>query len=206
MNNYIALYHTHKTVVILFLLLYLVKTVLLFVNQDTLEKFTKITKIPEMIISFIFLATGLSMLYIWTEIRLFQWIKFSVIAVAIPLAVIGFKKKNKILATLSFLLIITAYGLAEMNKRRQNIEKTYDETATMTIMGKQLFNSNCIICHGDDGKLGQAGAKDLSISKLSKEEIVSIVTTGRNSMPPYKKYFTPEEIEAIADYVKTLRK
>ena len=49
---FVALYHTHKLVVVLFLLIYLIKTILLVANKtDALEKFKKITKIPEMIVS-----------------------------------------------------------------------------------------------------------------------------------------------------------
>ncbi len=205
-NPYIGLYHTHKTVVVLFLLIYLIKTILIFVNQDALTKFTKIIKIPEMMISFGFLATGIGMLVMWPEVRMLQVIKLVVVFISIPVAIIGFKKQNKPLALLSLVLIIGAYGLAEVNKRKFKVEKPqYEARATLSILGKQLYNGNCIICHGADGKLGQAGAKNLAISKLQKNEIIEIVTHGKNSMPPYKKYFDEKEIEAVADYVLTLR-
>ncbi|MBP9069466.1 MAG: SirB2 family protein, partial [Bacteroidia bacterium] len=52
--------HTHILVVTLFLLLYVIKTILLLSNRtDLLQKFSKMFKIPEMIISTLFLITGI---------------------------------------------------------------------------------------------------------------------------------------------------
>ena len=52
--------HTHYLMVVLFTLIYLIKTILLLSDRDELlEKFKKKTKIAEMIVSFGFLATGI---------------------------------------------------------------------------------------------------------------------------------------------------
>jgi uncharacterized membrane protein SirB2 len=51
--------HTHYLVVTLFLLIYVVKTILLLSNKnDLLATFTKKVKVFEMVVSFLFLATG----------------------------------------------------------------------------------------------------------------------------------------------------
>jgi cytochrome c5 len=214
---YTGILHTHKLVVILFLLLYVVKTFLLLTNKkELLEQVKKYTKITEMIISFTFLATGLYLLVMGVETTsMFQWIKFVAVFASIPLAVIGFKKENKILATLSLLLIVAAYGLAEVNKSRRVSKKVIAEniiaepTQTnydINLHGKAIFNGYCIVCHGEDGKLGLNGAKDLSISTLTDEEIKNIILHGKNGMSPYKKVLTEQEVEAVKNHVKNLRK
>ncbi len=72
--------------------------------------------------------------------------------------------------------------------------------------GKIVFESNCIRCHGHDGKLGKIGAKNLQVSKLSDEQLVKTISNGKWFMPRWKKTLTPDQIAAVAVYVKTLRK
>ena len=72
--------------------------------------------------------------------------------------------------------------------------------------GEQLFNMHCTLCHGKDGKLGLNGAKDLTVSALSREEMVARVTHGKGRMMPYKNVLTPAEIDAVVAHVRSLRK
>ncbi|MEM1137750.1 MAG: hypothetical protein AAGI07_18065, partial [Bacteroidota bacterium] len=73
---YTGLLHTHKLVVVLFLLIYLIKTVLLLIGKkDNLDTFSKKVKIPEMVISFLFLITGAVMLFQLPEIKILLIIK-----------------------------------------------------------------------------------------------------------------------------------
>ena len=52
--------HSHTLFVVLFTLIYLIKTILLLSDRDELlEKFKKKTKVAEMVVSFGFLATGI---------------------------------------------------------------------------------------------------------------------------------------------------
>lgn len=81
--------------------------------------------------------------------------------------------------------------------------KTSESSA---VSGETIYKENCSLCHGPDGKLGISGAKDLSISTMDKNQAVEIITNGKNQMTPYKSLLTPEEINAVADYVLTLKK
>lgn len=72
--------------------------------------------------------------------------------------------------------------------------------------GKALYEQNCSICHGDDGKLGSAGSKDLSISTFTMEERIQIITNGKNSMAPFKGVMDDSQIKAVAEYIESLRK
>lgn len=71
---------------------------------------------------------------------------------------------------------------------------------------EKTYNRKCGICHGRDGKLMASGSPDLTISKLSKEEVVAIITNGKNNMPPQRDILSKEEIAAVADYAMKLRK
>src|SRR5687768_804826 len=93
--------HTHYLVVTLFLLIYLVKTILLLSNRnDLLANFNRKVKVFEIIVSALFLITGI---YLATQLPFggkydyLFYIKIAMVLLSIPLAVIGFKKHNKIL-------------------------------------------------------------------------------------------------------------
>ncbi|MES2565925.1 MAG: cytochrome c [Bacteroidota bacterium] len=190
--------HSHYLFVVLFTLIYMIKTILLLSDRDELlEKFKKKTKVVEMIVSFGFLATGIYLMTQMPHIPALMYVKVALIILSIPLAVIGYKKKNKVLATLSFFLIVVSFGIAEKVKKEKSGEKL------VTISGKQIFEEKCTLCHGDDGKLGMSGAKDLSITQLDHAGIVTIVTEGKNTMASYKGTLSPEQIEAVSDYIET---
>ena len=198
-NMYIGLRHLHVLVVILFLLLYLIKLILLLTNKkEQLAKFTKITRIPEMIISLLFLLTGVAML-LHSHVTTMVVIKIVLVMAAIPLAVIGFRRSNKLLAALSVLMIIGAYGLAEMNK------VGVDAPAVTLVDGKKLYEQNCQLCHGEDGKLAMHGAKDLTATQLNDEQIRTLLMEGKNAMSSYKELYSTDQINAVMHYIKTLK-
>ncbi len=197
--------HTHLLTVILFLLIYLIKTALLLLNKnEALANFTKKVKVPEMIISTLFLATGIYMITQVPEIKSLLIIKIIAVLVSIPLAIIGFKKGNKALAVIALLLLITAYGLAEMSKKQKSKSM---ETITETVVdGKAIYNASCITCHGEDGKLALMGAKDLTQTQMDLNAKIEIIKTGKNAMTPFAGMLNDEQIHAVAEYVESLKK
>ena len=70
--------------------------------------------------------------------------------------------------------------------------------------GAKLFNMHCTLCHGQDGRLGNNGAKDLTASQLTREEMIALVSNGRGVMAAYKNVLSPAEIDAVVAYVRTL--
>ena len=199
----------HKISVIIFLLIYLVKTILLVANQnENLEKFKKLTKVLEMIVSAAFLITGVWMLVQIGSIKTLQIIKIILVLASIPVAVIAYKKSNKALAIISLLMIIMAYGLAEMSKKQKAIgtdENGLKSTDT-AVLGQSVYTAYCVKCHGEDGKKGFMGAYDLSITTMDKPNIVNIITNGKESMTPFKDVLNEQQIQAVAEYVQTLKK
>lgn len=202
MSTFEILKKTHFVVVTIFFLIYLIKTVLLVANKkEQLQGFAKKTKVLEMIVSFLFLGTGIYLLTQVPEFKTELIIKISMVFLSIPLAVVGFKKGNKGLAVLSFLLITAAFGLAEMSAKKNSAKVTNaDLKSDGSIDAKLLYTDNCAKCHGDDGKAGIMGATDLSATQLSADSIAVLTEKGRNSMPATVG-LTIEQRNAIAKYI-----
>ena len=72
--------------------------------------------------------------------------------------------------------------------------------------GRDLFQ-NCVLCHKYDGRGGPSeggyGA-DLRVTKLTREEVIQVITNGRMSkgMPPFRGMLDEEKIETLATFVK----
>jgi cytochrome c5 len=174
------------------------KTILLLSNkQDLLQKLTKITKVPEMIVSALFLITGVYLMTQLPEIKAITWIKVVLVLASIPLAIVGFKKGNKILAALSLLLITASYGLGEVSKKKR--EKG-EAVASTVNSGSELYSLKCASCHGADGKAGLSGATDLSKTMMDAAAIKQTVINGKATMP--KVEMSEEQALAVAAYVE----
>ena len=217
---------THRIAVSLFVLHYFIKTVLLLINKpETLKAYSKVTKIPEMVISTLFLLTGVWLVAETGNVSTMQIVKFTLVILSIPIAIVGFKKNNKAMAVTSLIFLLGAYGIAEMNKAEKKkaalkatVEATTEVVTDPTAAsydgvkhGEFVYNSisgvPCKSCHGSDGKAMIGGAKDLTATTLDKEGIKSAIKNGQNNgkMPSYGS-LKPAEYDALADYVLSLKK
>ncbi|MBZ5638989.1 MAG: cytochrome c [Acidobacteriia bacterium] len=76
--------------------------------------------------------------------------------------------------------------------------------------GKALFDAKCAMCHGKDGvaKPMAKNAANLNDAKwqaaTTADAIEKIISGGKGKMPKYAEKLKPEEIKAIAAYVKSL--
>lgn len=198
----------HVIAVNLFILIYLVKTILLFSNQAKLDSFSKKIKVPEMIISTLFLVTGIWLYAIVGAIKTFHVIKLLLIFTAIPLAVVGFKKHKKGLALIAFFFIVGAYGLAEMSRSKPYMAK---KTIPSEQVGLNVYQANCVMCHGEDGKKNYRGAVDLSSSVMDQGGSEAIISSGvkkgtHGSMPAFESTLSSDEIRSVAQYIQSLKK
>ncbi len=77
--------------------------------------------------------------------------------------------------------------------------------------GKVLFESKCAMCHGKDGvaKSMAKGSGNFNDPKwqqaTSQDAIEKTVTDGKNKMKGFKDKLTPEQIKAVASYIKSLK-
>ena len=119
------------------------------------------------------------------------------------------------MAVTSFVLIIASYGIAEMNKRtmvkrlelpKNVVVDTAESDYNTLAHGNALYTNQCEVCHGPEGNLQMSGAKDLTVSEMSRDEVVQRIKEGKLTMIAYEDHFSEQEIEAVADYVMSLRK
>ena len=204
---YTGLKHLHLLLVVLFVISILVKAILLFVNQEKFENYRNKTKVPEIIISVLFLVTGILMLVMKSaNVHALFWVKIAMVFAGIPLGIIGFKKKAKIPAMLAAFLFIMAYGVSEMAAKKAVVTTVeVDENLLGTSEhGAALYEKNCVTCHGSAGAKQLGGATDLSASDLSELDAITVIGEGRKSMPAFKA-LSAEEIQAISKYIQTLK-
>jgi mono/diheme cytochrome c family protein len=190
----------------IFLLIYFVKTILLLINSEgALDKFKQKTKVLEMIVSFAFLLSGI---YLWAnsgDLGLWFYVKVAAVVISIPLAIIGYKKGKKMLAVIAFFLIVYAYGVAE-TKSIFFSKQTGAPIDLAATDAQYIYSQQCVKCHGEDGKLGLSGAKDLSVSTLGLEERVAVIGQGKGAMVGFDNQLSKEQVAAVAEYVETLKK
>lgn len=110
-------------------------------------------------------------------------------------------------------LATCAVLLASCGEQKQEVgsNETPQNTAPKTraeavALGEVTYRSQCMLCHGADGKLGASGAKDLSVSTLGEQDVINLVSYGRGAMMAYKDLLTKDQIENVAAYIQTLRK
>ncbi len=98
------------------------------------------------------------------------------------------------------ILSIAALTLSCSNQNGQSNGSVSSST------GKTLYETNCAQCHGSDGKLGNSGATDLSVSVLSDDESKNRIKNGLNAMPPMAELLGSEaNIDSVVQFIKTLR-
>ncbi|MEO8630442.1 MAG: cytochrome c [Betaproteobacteria bacterium] len=72
--------------------------------------------------------------------------------------------------------------------------------------GRDLFQ-NCVLCHKYDGRGGPSEggyAADLRVTKLTRDEVVSVITNGRpqKGMPPFAGMLDEFKIDTLATFIK----
>lgn len=72
-------------------------------------------------------------------------------------------------------------------------------------LGKELYLLHCSSCHGENGDRQVSGAKNLTISTLSIEDIKKIIKQGKNGMPSFGGVLgSKNKIDSVAAHVITL--
>jgi cytochrome c6 len=76
------------------------------------------------------------------------------------------------------------------------------------------FKAKCAMCHGADGKGDTAmgkkfGVKDMGSADVqgkSDADLTTMITKGKDKMPPYDGKLTKEQIDGLVKYIRTLKK
>lgn len=69
--------------------------------------------------------------------------------------------------------------------------------------GKGDYNTKCAACHAPKAKVQKIS--DLEVSKMTRDEMIAVTQKGKGIMPGYEKDLSQAQIEAVIDYVLTLK-
>ncbi|SFE24032.1 cytochrome c551 [Paenibacillus algorifonticola] len=70
---------------------------------------------------------------------------------------------------------------------------------------EMIYKKKCMSCHGTDLQ-GRRGPSLQNIgSRLTEEEIVDVVTNGRNEMPKFEKNISAEDIQSVSKWLSELK-
>ena len=81
--------------------------------------------------------------------------------------------------------------------------------------GKNVYDSKCLMCHGDDAKGDTKAGKMMKTPDLTTEswkqgtsvpELVKTLREGLGKMPKYEGKLSEEELKAVAEYTRKLSK
>lgn len=116
------------------------------------------------------------------------------------------KLKSRTIKIISTCCFIAAAGIIAVNSYSTiALVNARNQAAS----GADLFANNCARCHGADGTGGKGpnltSEKRQSKWKDSDAKLVKKITKGGFIMPSFRKKLRPEEIKAIAGYVRTLK-
>jgi mono/diheme cytochrome c family protein len=106
---------------------------------------------------------------------------------------------NKIIVLISVTLFIISCSETEKKK------PIFTPTPVASVDGSKVFKISCAVCHGEDGKLGANGSKDLTKSVMTLEDRIAIITNGKGLMPAQGAILSTEEIKAAAAHTLSLK-
>jgi mono/diheme cytochrome c family protein len=77
--------------------------------------------------------------------------------------------------------------------------------------GAAAFKTNCAACHGPDGSSDTPTGKSMNapdlrspeVQKLSDTEIATVISDGKNAMPPFKN-LSKDQVTSLVKYIRGL--
>jgi len=150
--NYYQLMNAHKGIIYLFLLVYTIKVILMFVNDDLFQKVRAKTKVSEMILGTLIIGSGVTLIFMSATVEAWLIIKITLVLVAIGMAIVGLKKGNKVLAVLALVIFVYCFMIAI----KKSATLSYSAPKTENQMVYQNFDihpvslskTECVSFHG----------------------------------------------------------
>ncbi len=97
-------------------------------------------------------------------------------------------------------LYVNANEAPTINRLRPVYSDGGREDLTQAQIGRRIYETNCMSCHGSDLKgASELGASLLSLN-LSRQELDAVIIEGRNNMPAYPQ-FRSNDLDALAAYI-----
>lgn len=118
--------------------------------------------------------------------------------------------RSKTTAWMGALLATFALGLTLTSATPAAAEDKAPEAAAEAPDGAKLWKKKCKTCHGKDGLATKVGTKKnapadirTKAKTMSVEDIVKVVTEGKEKMKGYKDKLSEAEIKAVSEYTKS---
>ena len=78
--------------------------------------------------------------------------------------------------------------------------------------GRQLFQEQCVGCHGPDGraqtdmgkKVGAADLTSATIQQQSDSKLETVIKDGKEKMPAFNSKLSDDEIRSVLQYVRQM--
>jgi mono/diheme cytochrome c family protein len=112
-----------------------------------------------------------------------------------------------------FVLFIAAFGVVFAGRSLKGTRISTSNASASS--AAELYAKNCASCHGKDGRAKTfkgklKHARDLADpewqARVSDERIFNSIMNGKGKMPAYGKKLSEQEINALAAYVRGLKK
>jgi len=106
-------------------------------------------------------------------------------------------------------LVVCLFGSVHGQLNAQTAGTAAKSSHQSNNQGRQLFESNCAVCHGLDGRGGERGpdiSKRQQVVQLSDSEIAEILRGGKiaSGMPPFGQLGEPK-LKALLAYLRALQ-
>lgn len=101
------------------------------------------------------------------------------------------------------LLLLSACTSSESNNKSNGNSESIVRLVDANAEIENLYSNRCLNCHAIDlsGKMGEQTNLQRVHERLSYDEIVNVITEGRNLMPSFAERLTSEEINALAGWL-----
>lgn len=207
--------HTHTLIASLYTLLVCVLSFFVVTrNKNAFTTLRRKLRWPRMVLEILLLGTGAFLLYRAPDgLTADYFVKYGATAAAIVLAIVGFKRFQRLPSTLSVLLLVYVFYAARQHDWRLRSAETRSAGVevfksmppeTLQAQGKELYKINCLRCHGDNGRAQYRKAPDLTRFEKGDEYARHLLVNGLNAMPAFS-HLNETQQEAVLAYLKSLK-
>lgn len=123
-------------------------------------------------------------------------------------------KKTGLIAAVA--LVATGFFLLfSVVSSHASLQNSNSSSTAQPVAVSAIYNRRCASCHGKDGRAKTFKAKfndarDLTNSQwqesVSDEQLYNSIMNGRGKMPPFGKKLTEDQVDALVNHVRSLKK
>jgi mono/diheme cytochrome c family protein len=113
------------------------------------------------------------------------------------------------LAIISVIGFVYIYGVSEtksLTMKKANYAELASAGAEPALYASEtIYINECSRCHGSEGDAQVYGASNLKVTLLNVQQTADVIRNGRGKMKAYGKRLNDAQINALAEYVQSLK-